>query len=41
MVDTNILIKKVEEKKLSSKANEELVQRITLYIKDSINYKVT
>ncbi len=41
MVDTNILIKKVEEKKLSSKGNEELVQRITLYVKDSINYKVT
>ena len=41
MVDTSILIKKVDEKKLSSKGNEELVQRITLYTKDSIDYKVT
>jgi len=41
MVDTSILIKKVEEKKLSSKGNEELVQRVTIYTKDSIDYKVT
>ena len=41
MVDTSILIKKVDEKKLSSKGNEELVQRVTIYTKDSIDYKVT
>jgi len=41
MVDTSILIKKVEEKKISSKGNEELVQRITIYTKDSNDYKVT
>jgi hypothetical protein len=39
MTDTTILIKKVEEKKISSKGNEELVQRVTLYTKDMMDYK--
>jgi hypothetical protein len=39
MADTSIVIKKVDEKKLSSKGNEELVQRTTLYTKDMTDYK--
>ncbi len=41
MADTTILIKKVEEKKISSKGNEELVQRVTYYTKDMMDYKAT
>jgi len=39
MTDTSILIKKVEEKRISSKANEELVQRVTYYTKDMTDFK--
>jgi len=39
MADTNFVIKKVEEKKISSKGNEELVQRTTFYTKDMTDYK--
>lgn len=41
MADTNIIIKKVEEKRISQKGNEELVQRVTLYTKESVSYKAT
>ena len=41
MADINVLIKKVEEKKISSKGNEELIQRVTIYTKDMTDYKAT
>lgn len=42
MADINaIVIHKVEEKKISHKGNEELVQRITTVTKDGSEYKIT
>jgi hypothetical protein len=41
MADTSIVINKVEEKKISSKGNEEFVQRITYYTRDANDFKAT
>jgi len=41
MADIGVLIKKVEEKKISSKGNEDLVQRVTYYTKDGSDFKAT
>lgn len=41
MADTNVVIKKVDEKRISQKGNEELVQRVTHYVKDTFTYKAT
>jgi len=41
MADTSIVIKKVDEKRISAKGNEELVQRVTIYTKDMMDFKAT
>jgi RNA recognition motif-containing protein len=41
MTDQNIKIKKIEERRLNHKGNEELVQRTTYIYRDGTDYKVT